>query len=655
DVMADAAQREEREGPFGGSAPSLESESPQERIAARRLRIAARKEAEKRLELGIGAQPQVEKKEEELPAAFPETRKQWKQSQKKMLEEIDMYKETISSFQVESDARLLIRSSEILEAQRLREEKLEILAKSDLEDLKLMEEKCAEATAKNTPQELFEALEDLKQLGAEKIEVRKKVIEDLLGEIREADLSYETELKRDAEQIYLMVQKKQELKSSFKELQRKELDQIQSSLLDEEKAFLSSSYEKWEQKRKEIPYKQQEQFLEMMKQKEEHEDQLDELKVKKINEFTRMKSTLETQADLLQLKLEKAKAAKFLNDEKLDFSRQVVGFCEMEKSQIKSKQKRKLIKLYDTLKDLKAKCTQANKQSLEGKKALTDANKQASQKYRDMQKRSRDFAANAAKTHQEMRQMLEEEAMDLIQRALSLDQQIQAHIIDLDWVPPPMPFKARSPYQPQQTEAAESSTSKSARTAVDPESEQRVLQLLCEEASFLLDPDLLQLLSCMPKQEQTFIKLELICFALGIEKIEDLHGLVEFFVEYKQREKMGSSDIVRPDQVVKVLKAFTAQYSKRRQVSRSEDAVTRGRSADDSGDWESTASILPESKFRIWDILEDALKQYLSVLTVRFQTLAETRQLKQEITKLRLLAPPTDVFSVSEAPVGSHI
>uniref|UniRef100_A0A8C2ECN7 Uncharacterized protein n=1 Tax=Cyprinus carpio TaxID=7962 RepID=A0A8C2ECN7_CYPCA len=100
--------------PFAGeeadeSGPSIESKNPEERISARRLRIAARNEAKTRQELGEDSQEKEDIKEE--------IRKSQKEHVTKLQSD---GLELVTNIQVAVDARESDRRAELEEACRLR-------------------------------------------------------------------------------------------------------------------------------------------------------------------------------------------------------------------------------------------------------------------------------------------------------------------------------------------------------------------------------------------------------------------------------------------------------------------------------------------------------------------------------------------------------
>ncbi|XP_072551936.1 dynein regulatory complex protein 1 isoform X2 [Salminus brasiliensis] len=661
---------------FGEAGPSVLSEKPEERIAARRLRIAARNEAKKRQDLGEDSQEM-----QEAEAEARTSQKQVELSEKHLLKLQTDGTELVTNILVAADARETKRRAKLEEARRLRNEKLENEAKSSLEKFEEIIQKWTVAKAKEIPQDLRDALKSQQKLCALLIEDKNKLISELQQELKASDDRYVKDLKKQAEDVDLMRERMQEQVTSLMKVYRQELDLIENSFDDERKTLLTGNRKQWEQQRKERSDKELEHLLQRMKQLEEYEVLLQRLRLEDMEENNMIKVKLETDVEILQLELQKTKATYQLNQEKLEYNFHVLKKREDENTITKSQQKRKITRLQDTLKTLKTKCASQEKQSQEENQSLTDGYKRSMQQYKDVQKKMRHFAAIDAKRFEEMWLMNEGEAKALVNRALETDRLIHEQLLGLAWVPPPMPFMEHSgPIQPQHQAQrtarqiamqvlggveekrkieGESSTAEGAgdmeSLGVDRKTVKRLLELLCDETGFLIESKLLKLLSPLEKDAQSLMKLDSIFAALGIENEEAVYKMAEFFVKYKQQQKDQpkedmtknelepemDSDLIHPNDLVKALRAFTAQCCRPRDAqSQKQSSVLSLEERDDSEDaayWESMADVIPESKLRVWNALEAALKKYHAVLTGRSKLLTDAHHLKQQNSELRTL------------------
>ncbi|KAL7872331.1 hypothetical protein SRHO_G00073140 [Serrasalmus rhombeus] len=662
----------------GEAGPSVESENPEERITARRLRIAARNEAKKRQELEVDSQ---EKEDIEEEARTSQT--QVEQSERRMVKLQTDGTELVTNILVAADARESKRRAALEEARRLRVEKLENEAKFSLEKFEEVTRKWTVATAKTIPQDLRDALNSQQQLCALLIENKNKLINELQQELKASDDRYVKDLKKQTEDVDIMIERMQEQITSLMKSYRQELDLIENSFDDERKTLLAGNKKKWEQQRKERGNKELEYLLQRMKQVEEHEVLLHRLRVDHAEEYNMIKTKLETDVQILEQQLQQMKATYQLNQEKLEYNIHVLQKHNEENIITRSQQKRKIRRQQDVLNNLKIKCANQEKQSHEENQLLTDDYKRAMQQYKDMQKKMRHFAAVDAKRFDEVWLMNEAEAKALVHRALEIDRLIHEQQLGLAWFPPSLPFMESSgPVQPRRqvqrtsrqvaaqvlssmgrkgdTEAERegSTVEGSESTGVDHKTVKRLLELLCDETGFLIESKLLKLLSSLEKDEQSFMKLDSIFSAVGIENEEDVYKMAEFFVKYKLHQKdqpkedisisnngelvpEKDSDLIHPNDVLRALRAFTAQYCKPRDdPSWQQSSVLALQERDDSEDaayWESMAKVISESKLKVWDALEAALKKYHTVLTERSKLLVDTEHLKQQNSELRML------------------
>ncbi|XP_066533462.1 dynein regulatory complex protein 1 isoform X2 [Hoplias malabaricus] len=616
--------------------------------------------------------------------------------------------ELVTNILVAADARESKRRAELEEARRLRIEKLENEAKSSLEKFEEITRKWTVAKAKEIPQDLRDALGGQQQLCAVLIENKNKLIGELQQELKISDDRYVKDLKKQAEDVDLMIERMQNQVTSLIKSYREELDQIENSFDDEQKTLLTGIREEWKQQRKERSDKELDHLLQRMKQVEEYEVLLQRLRVEDTVEYNMIKFKMETDVQTLQQQLQQMKATNHLNQEKLEYTYQVLKKCDEENTITKSQQKRKITRLQDAVNNLKIKCASQETQSHEENQSLTDDYKRVLQQYKDMQKKIRHFAAVDAKRFKEVWLMNEAEAKTLVQRALETDRLIHEQQLGLDWVSPPLPFMEHSgPIQPQlqaqksaqlvaaqafggmdeqgETEGErEGSTHEGSTgpegTGVDRKTVKRLLQLLCDETGFLIESKLLKLLSPLEKNEKSLMKLDSIFSAMGIENEEDVYKMAEFFMKYKKQKNQedisvsneetaeNDSDLIHPNEVLGALRAFTAQYC-RSKVGHSwqQSSVLALEERDDSQDaayWESFADVIPESKLKVWNALEAALKKYHTVLTERSKLLTDTQRLKQQNSELKTLLhqylnskinteleiPPTRLMQMTSSP-----
>ncbi|KAF5903097.1 dynein regulatory complex protein 1-like, partial [Clarias magur] len=652
--------------------PSVESENPEDRIEARRKRIAARVQAKKRQELGDDFQEKEETKEEDRSS-----QRQIEQSERHLAKLKADGTELVTNILVAADARKAKRREELREANRLRSEKLENEAKSSTEKFNKIINKWSEAKTKLIHQELRDDLRKQQQLCWHIIEDKNKLVNELQQELKGRDDHFVKERKREADEVDLLIERMQEQISSLKKHYRKELDAIESSFHDERKELVSISTSEWDQQRKERSDKEMKFLLQRMEMVEEHEAVLDRLRTESAEEYNKIKIKLETDVQRLQQDLEERKATYQINQEKLEYNVQMLKKYEEEYAVSKAEQIRKITRMQDTRNKLKKKCAIQEKQSHEEIQSLTTKYKRLIQQYKDIQERIRHFAEVDAKRYEEIWLMKEDEAKALVGRAVDLDRVIHEQMLGLTWSPPPLPFMDHSgPKQPQctarhvaaqvlraedetqdETELERSALGDSggsldrSTTKVDHKTVKRLLELLCDEMGFLIESKLLKLLSSMEKNEQTSLKLDFIFSVLGIENEEDINKMTKFFLNYKQshteknmsaKNQTGNElSLIHPNDLLRALRAFTVQHCKAsREIPRQKRSTLSLERMNDSevkAYWENITNVINEPKLKVWSALEAGLKKYHNELTKRSKLLTETQQLKQQNSELRML------------------
>ncbi|XP_051527681.1 dynein regulatory complex protein 1 [Myxocyprinus asiaticus] len=655
--------------------PSVESTSQKERIKARRLRITARNEAKKRQELGDSSGKGDIKEEAR------KSQKEVEQSERFLAKLKSDGLELVTNIQVAADARESNRRTEQEEAFRLRREKLENEAKSSQEKFEEINRKWTDA---KIPQDLRDVLNSQQQLCNQLIEDKHKLINELQQELKAGDDCYVKDLKRQAKDIDLLVERMEEQISSLKKSFREKLHQIENTFGDERRDLLTNNRKKWEHQMKERRDKELKNMVEGLSLMEEHVDLLQRLRVQTAEEYNVDKIRLDTEVQNLRKKVQETKFTCHLNQEKLENKYRVLKKREEENAILKSQLKRKIIRMQDVLNNLKSKCAEQEKQSNVESQSLRNDKARLKQQYKDMQRKARHFAALDAQRFEKLWLMNEAEVKALAHRALDIDRMIHEQQLGLAWVSPPLPFMEVSGPIVSKQQALSSARLAAAEALkeeqqgetrgnlvegaeclqntvgrVDRRTVKKVLELLCDEAGFLVESKLLKLLSHLEKNEQSLMKLDAIFSAMGINSEEDVYKMTEFFMKYRQQSReqkeqreegeadyeLGESveeqsDFIDPNDLLVALKDFTSQYRKSCEVQDQQSSVLgldMRDASEDAAYWESMANVIPESKLTLWSALETALNKYHTELTERAVLLVETQNIKQQNTELRQL------------------
>ncbi|XP_068840085.1 dynein regulatory complex protein 1 [Capricornis sumatraensis] len=685
--------------------PSVHSDNPQERIQARRLRIAARLEARRREALGEYLDGKKESEEYQSKSY-----KQKEESRLKLAKLLLCGTELVTNIQVAADIREIHRRVEEEEIKRQRLEKLENEVKTSQDKFDEITIKWEEGKQRRIPQELWEMLNAQQVHCAGLIEDKNKLISELQQELKMKDDQYVKDLKKQSDDICLLLERMEEQVKNVMKTFRQELQNIEKAFEVERQELLTSNKKKWERALQAHNTKELEYLMNRIKKVEDYEKQLNKQRVWDCEEYNTIKIKLEQDVQILEQQLQQMKATYQLNQEKLEYNFQVLKKRDEESTVIKSQQKRKINRLHDVLNNLRSKYNKQVKQFQEENQSLTSDYKRLVLQFKELQKAMRHFALIDDKQFREIWLMNEEEAKDLINRAFDVDRIINTHHLGLPWMAPNFWFlKNVGPISQRQQksttqileevlmeaeeEGADQDSSESESyldlpKQVSARTTRKILMLLCDESGFLIESKLLSLLLPLERSECYLMRLDAVFSALGIENEDDLYKLVNFFLKYQthhspssqepldlraekegslvdgksqEKEPPPSPKLIHPNDVLKILEAFVMGLRKPRDFWAPVKLLKVVR--DDSKDseyWEALTTVIPATTQNLWDALYTALGKYHRVLTQRAELLIENDSLERQNTELQQLlqqyldtkinselqVPPTQVFRV---------
>ncbi|XP_030655534.1 dynein regulatory complex protein 1 isoform X2 [Nomascus leucogenys] len=563
-------------------APSVHSDNPQERIQARRLRIAARLEARRREALEEYLDGKKESEEDQSKSY-----KQKEESRLKLAKLLLCGTELVTNIQVAIDIRESHRRVEEEEIKRQRIEKLENEAKISQDKFDEITSKWEEGKQKRIPQELWEMLNTQQLHCAGLLEDKNKLISELQQELKIKDDQYVKDLKKQSDDICLLLERMEEQVKNVMKTFREELYNIELEYL-----------------------------INRMKKVEDYEKQLNRQRNRDCEEYNMIKIKLEQDVQFLEQQLQQRKAIYQLNQEKLEYNLQVLKKRDEESTMIKSQQKRKINRLHGILNNLRSKYAKQIKQFQEENQSLTSDYKRLVMQFKELQKAMRHSALIDDKKFREVWLVNEEEAKDLIARAFDVDRIIHTHHLGLPWAAPDFWFlKNVGPIsqQPQKSatqiveemlmrteeEEAEEATSEPESyldlpKQISEKTTKRILMLLCDESifgdktmgeagacdwvsfglwwgpqefsqwlvgeGFLIESKLLSLLLPLEQNECYLLRLDAIFSALGIESEDDLYKLVNFFLKYRAH-RLSSSLQIKPCSQASMEKASMEETS----------------------------------------------------------------------------------------------
>ncbi|XP_065819921.1 dynein regulatory complex protein 1 isoform X1 [Labrus bergylta] len=612
----------------------------------------------------------------------------------------------VTNIQTAADAKESMRRTEQEKARRLRLERLENDAKSCEEHFEEITKGWLLANQKRTPQELQEALNNQQKLCSALIEDKKKLNNELQQELRVGDDRFVKDLRKHAEERDLMMERMEEQIKTLTKEYREELAQLEEVYQQESEVLLMKDKREWEQVMKRLLDKKQERQVQRQKEVEEHQVKMHTVMLKssdKLNTFQLEHSEtfqvlerkclhFDTTSELARLEQEKQKYDVLLHRFNL--------------TQMKSK----TVSLKTEIKNLKAQFSSQEEQFAARSRQLPEHYKRNIQQYEQAQKKIKHFAGASVRKFEQMWLMIEEEVKQLVDKVLIIDSLICEQSLGIAWVRPNLPFMEQT--DPTQKQAQSSThqavgnidTSQGGQRMMDAsvgptletdtdiinvnaykeakamqsesaedeeegkltnETLKKVMELLCDEAGFLLEDKLLNLLDPLEKEKQTVVKLGSLLSALGI-KVEEVHRLAHFLLKYKPQqaeqtedvckeshesiskdEEMGTScrrhvtsELIDPNHVLPALKSFLAQHVRSRVQARQHLSFQHVAARDPSeleAYWESVGNIISEDKVDLWEAAERELNQYHVVLTEISELIPETQSLEQQNAELRML------------------
>lgn len=270
---------------------------------------------------------------------------------------------------------------------------------------------------------------------------KNKLINDFQQELKMFDDHYVKDLKKQADDIDLLVERMEEqLKTQNKSL-RDELDLIERAFLSEREETLELHKKKWEEKLDYRRMKEQEYLEARQKRVNDFEEQIHQVRLQDAEEYQQVKIKLETEVQNLEQLLQRLRATCQLNQEKLEYNFQVLKKRDDENMMIKSKQKRKITRLQDVLNHLKDKFAKQDKQYREENHQLTEDYKRLTEQFRDVEKRAKHFMTTDLKKFQNLWCMNEEICKKLlVDDIVGTQKVIFEQQLGLEWKPYDLSF-----------------------------------------------------------------------------------------------------------------------------------------------------------------------------------------------------------------------
>ncbi|XP_022059690.1 dynein regulatory complex protein 1 isoform X2 [Acanthochromis polyacanthus] len=570
---------------------------------------------------------------------------------------IDLQRELttfVTNIQTAGDAKWLERKAELEESRRIRRERLENDVKTSQEKYDEIVRSWLTLNEKRMLQELHEALNSHQQLCDIIIADKKKLINDLQQELKKRDDHYVKTLRNNEEEIDLLIERMEEQMRTLTNAYREQLGQTETVDQQETEASLAQYKAEWQQEMTELWDKQIAQLTDRRDEVKNYEEKLHDQMLK--------------DADLYNQRLLEENCSKF-KVQREHQQKKAADSVEKLLTNIKSYQpsegkrtsiKRRISGLQKERQSLQNELLRQQKELAQKRETLSKEYKCTMDQYERLQKQVKHFAVADATKFREMWQMCEEERKEQVEKILDLDSQICKHL-GVAWERPPLPFMEHSgPIQPQTQAPRPDHQGEEGELSV--EKMKKVMELLCDEAGFLMESKVLQLLAPLEKENQTVVKQRALFHSLGI-KGEDVPELTDFLSKYKQEQGEQtedvcaessdvakavetsastdmSSELIHCSSVLPALRSFLKQRVESRESTAHHRSTVGHTEARDAADyktyWDSMANVISEDKLKMWDAAERKFRQYHVVLTNISELRSQNERLQRRNAELRV-------------------
>lgn len=441
---------------------------------------------------------------------------------------------------------------------------------------------------------------------------------------------------------------------------------------------------------------------------EDYIKQLELLRISDSEEYNLVKIKLETDVQVLEQQLQQMRVTYQLNTEKLEYNYQVLKKREEENGTILGAQKRKINRLAEHLNVLKIKSAKQEKSFQQENTSLNDDYKHLTEQFKvfdvdqELQKKFRHFQLADSTKFKEIWKMNEEDAKEIMRKVLQADRIIHEQQLGMKWEPPhddlfrnvdPL-FFHDSGHSHKNIKDAEVSFEQDMKDRVDPKISEaedlkeslaakfqdhksnsktmkKTLELLCNEAGFLVEDKLQKLLAPLHSDEQSLMRLDSIFKALGVETVEDIERLTSYFVKEstlveedntKSKSQLIIEDsalLIHPNDVVAAIRNFVDQSRQRdgnnskaegepdeakeeiieeKEEQETVSAVqTKSKNALQKQYWERMENVTDEKSYRTWTAVYAGMEKYHALLSQRFQVSEKISTIQHQNEELKSL------------------
>eukprot|EP00658_Telonema_sp_P-2_P084977 TRINITY_DN9577_c0_g1_i5.p1 TRINITY_DN9577_c0_g1~~TRINITY_DN9577_c0_g1_i5.p1 ORF type:complete len:323 (-),score=85.25 TRINITY_DN9577_c0_g1_i5:380-1348(-) len=245
-----------------------------------------------------------------------------------------------------------------------------------------------------------------------------------------------------------------------------------------------------------------------------------------------------------------------------------------------------------------------------------------------------------AQRYRDIWDMHEKSVTTLMQKVLKADKIVHEQQLGLEWAPPSSEI-----FQLRTSEAvadpnAQDGAGTSSKQLARPENKKTrlILQMLCDEAGFLVEGKVKRMLDKIDKNERNLMKVESIIRALAIDTKEGMEMLVTHFVEKAMAE--GDQRLVDPTTAVHCLQNFVDEYREMggpTAAAPGTDNPSKTSRREEQQFWERMSNVISGKTNRLWENLYEQMQKLNSILMERQKKITGNQQLEVQNLDLRKL------------------
>ncbi|XP_049871921.1 dynein regulatory complex protein 1-like [Pectinophora gossypiella] len=525
---------EDEEDVLAPKEPQVTSEDPEERKAARALRIKRRQEAIKRAE----APSEEALAEEEAGLVEQTTAAAAEELQRLALDGAAK----VTNVKVTVDEREVVRRATCAEKMKAMFDRIE----EEAVDTQLAYE--AVATNWETmlsikdPLDIDVAMKEQKVKCDELLAMKDSLIDQLKNDLKSMDIAYYEDLEKQDKDIKELSERVERQVTIMQRAYDKQLSLIEAALNVEREEMVDHNNKRWEALYKQRDKEEVVHIAVKAAQLEAHKDEIERIMWDHHDKYREAKTELETLIQELQKELEKLKATCLINTEKIGYNYQVLKKREEENLFVRSQQKRKLNKMSDVANALRAKIRKAAEDGAIEEMRADEEIVTLMQAMDNLEKKAHHFAQVNDYKFMQVWRMSRERCSELLKELRHAEVALHAHVL-AEPPPPPPPKPPKSPLNKKEGEVGADSTVNLSQTSPELKKDRNykdareklvrhILQLVADNTGFLVEDRLLKLIEKFQQKPKNLCTLDAIFMALEIQADEDIELLCETFLNY---------------------------------------------------------------------------------------------------------------------------